>query len=142
MALAVYRRHAFSLWRVVAVVVALPAALNGALAVAEQQVRDSDGSSGSLAVLQVLLLVVSLIASSLATAAAYRLVADASLGRALDPAPSPPLRPRARPRPRGPAARRGPEVPVCDLDLAAGGCPGRHRVPVPADSRHLPLRRV
>ena len=54
MALAVYRRHAFSLWRVVAVVVALPAALNGALAVAEQQVRDSDGSSGSLAVLQVL----------------------------------------------------------------------------------------
>ena len=68
MALAVYRRHAFSLWRVVAVVVALPAALNGALAVAEQQVRDSDGSSGSLAVLQVLLLVVSLIASSLALA--------------------------------------------------------------------------
>jgi hypothetical protein len=88
MALAVYRRHASSLGRVVAVVVALPAALNGALAVAEQQVRDSDGSSGSLAILQVLLLVVSLIASSLATAAAYRLVADAYLGRTVDPAAS------------------------------------------------------
>ena len=87
-ALAVYRRHAVALWRLVAVVVALPAALNGALAVAEKQVRDSGGSSGSLAILQVLLLVVSLIASSLATAAAYRLVADAYLGRTVDPAAS------------------------------------------------------
>lgn len=87
-ALAVYRRHAVALWRLVAVVVALPAALNGALAVAEKQVRDSGGSSGSLAILQVLLLVVSLIASSLATAAAFRLVADAYLGRTVDPAAS------------------------------------------------------
>ena len=38
-ALAVYRRHAFALWRIVAVVVALPAALDGALAVAERQVQ-------------------------------------------------------------------------------------------------------
>ena len=88
MALAVYRRHATALWRLVAVVVALPAALNGALAVAEHQVRDSKGSSGSLLILQVLLLVVSLVGSSLATAAAYRLVADAYLGRTVDPAAS------------------------------------------------------
>jgi hypothetical protein len=87
-ALAVYRRHAFSLWRVVAVVIALPAALNGALAVAERQVRDSNGSSGSLFVLQLLYLIISLVASFLATAAAYRLVADAYLGRPVDPAAS------------------------------------------------------
>ena len=88
MALAVYRRHAAALWRLVAVVVALPAALNGALAVAEHQVRDSNGSSGSLLVLLLLVQVVSLLASFLATAAAYRLVADAYLGRAVDPAAS------------------------------------------------------
>ena len=40
-AFAVYRRNAFALWKLVAVVVALPAALNGVLAVAEQQVNDS-----------------------------------------------------------------------------------------------------
>ncbi len=45
-ALAVYRRHAVPLWRVVAVVVALPAALNGALSVAEHQVRDSNVQLG------------------------------------------------------------------------------------------------
>ena len=84
-ALAVYRRHAFALWRIVAVVVALPAALNGALAVAERQVRDSNGSSGSVVVLQLLVLVVTLFASALATAAAYRLVADAYMGRSVDP---------------------------------------------------------
>jgi hypothetical protein len=88
MALAVYRRHAAALWRLVAVVVALPAALNGALAVAEHQVRDSNGSSGSLLLLLLLVQVVSLLASFLATAAAYRLVADAYLGRAVDPAAS------------------------------------------------------
>jgi hypothetical protein len=87
-ALAVYRQHAQSLWRLVAVVVAFPAALNGALAVAEKQVRDGGGSSGSLAILQVLVLVVSLIASSLATAVAFRLVADAYLGRTVDLAAS------------------------------------------------------
>jgi hypothetical protein len=87
-ALAVYRRHAFSLWRVVAVVVALPAALNGALAVAEKQVRDSDGSSGSLLLLESLVLLVSFLAFSLAIAAAYRLVADAYLGRTIDPGES------------------------------------------------------
>jgi hypothetical protein len=88
MALAVYRRHATALWRLVAVVVALPAALNGALAVAERQVRDSNANSGSLLGLLLLVQVVSLLASFLATAAAYRLVADAYLGRAVDPAAS------------------------------------------------------
>jgi hypothetical protein len=87
-ALAVYRRHAFALWKIVAVVVALPAALNGALAVAERQVRDSNGSSGSLLILLVLVQVVTLVATFLATAAAYRLVADAYLGRAVDPGAS------------------------------------------------------
>lgn len=84
-ALAVYRRHAFALWRIVAVVVALPAALNGALAVADRQVRDSGGSNGSLVVLELLVLTVALFASALATAAAYRLVADAYMGRRVDP---------------------------------------------------------
>jgi hypothetical protein len=78
-ALAVYRRHAFALWRVVAVVVALPAALNGALAVAARQVGDRKQNSGSLLLLELL------VATSLATAAAYRLVADAYLGRPVDP---------------------------------------------------------
>jgi hypothetical protein len=87
-AFAVYRRNAFALWKLVAVVVALPAAMNGALAVAEQQVNDSDGSSGSLVILQLLVLLVSLIASSLATAAALRVVADAYLGRTIDPGAS------------------------------------------------------
>jgi hypothetical protein len=87
-ALAVYRRHAFALWKIVAVVVALPAALNGALAVADRQVRESDGSEGSLVLLQLLVLAVTLVAASLATAAAYRLVADAYLGRPIDPAAS------------------------------------------------------
>ena len=72
-----------------AVVVALPAALNGALAVAEHQVRDSNGPtrarcSCSCCSSQV----VSLLATFLATAAAYRLVADAYLGRPVDPAAS------------------------------------------------------
>jgi hypothetical protein len=84
-ALAVYRRHAFALWKIVAVVVALPAALNGALAVAQRQVRDSNSSaSGSLVVLELLFVVVTLVALSLATAAAYRFVADAYLQRAVD----------------------------------------------------------
>jgi hypothetical protein len=87
-AFVVYRQHASALWKVVAVVVALPAALNGALAVAERQVRDSGGSSGSLVILQSLVLVVSLVASCLATAAAFRLVADAYLGRTVDPGAS------------------------------------------------------
>ena len=88
-AFAVYRRHALSLWKLVAVVVALPAALDGMVGVAERQVRDSSSSSsGSLALLQLLVLVVSVIASFLATAAAYRLVADAYLGRAVDPGAS------------------------------------------------------
>jgi hypothetical protein len=85
MALAVYRRHAFALWRVVAVVVALPAALNGALAVAVRQVGDPQANSGSLLLLELLFLIVTLVASSLATAAAYRLVTDAYLGRVVDP---------------------------------------------------------
>jgi hypothetical protein len=85
MALAVYRRHAFALWRVVAVVVALPAALNGALAVAARQVGNPGKNSGSLLLLELLFVIVSLVASSLATAAAYRLVADAYLGRPVDP---------------------------------------------------------
>jgi hypothetical protein len=84
-ALAVYRRHAFALWRVVAVVVALPAALNGALAVAARQVGDARANSGSLLLLELLVVIVSLVATSLATAAAYRLVADAYLGRPVDP---------------------------------------------------------
>jgi hypothetical protein len=84
-ALAVYRRHAFALWKIVAVVVALPAALNGALAVATRQVRNNGSNSGSLLLLELLVLVVTLVASSLATAAAYRLVADAYMGRAVDP---------------------------------------------------------
>ena len=87
-AFVVYRQHAAALWRVVAVVVALPAALNGALAVAERQVRDSNGSSGSLVILQSLVLVVSLVASCLATAATFRLVVDAYLGRTVDPGAS------------------------------------------------------
>jgi hypothetical protein len=88
-AFAVYRRHAFPLWKLVAIVVALPAALDGAVGVAERQVSDSaDSSSGSLVVLQLLVLVVSVIASFLATAAAYRLVADAYLGRPVDPGTS------------------------------------------------------
>ena len=85
-AFAVYRRHALSLWRLVAVVVALPAALDGTVGVAERQVRDSRAARRARSrCLQLLVLVVSLIASSLATAAAYRLVADAYLGRAVDP---------------------------------------------------------
>jgi hypothetical protein len=87
-ALAVYRRHAFALWQIVAVVVALPAALNGALAVAQRQVHDSGGSQGSILLLVLLVQVVSLFAMFLATAAAYRLVADAYLGRPIDPAAS------------------------------------------------------
>jgi hypothetical protein len=83
-ALAVYRRHAFSLWRVVAVVVALPAALNGAVAVAARQVGDDTADSGSLLLLELLVVAVSLVATALATAAAYRLVADAYLGRPVD----------------------------------------------------------
>jgi hypothetical protein len=87
--LAVYRRHATALWKLVAVVVALPAALDGVVAVAEQQVDDSGGgTSGSLTLLQLLVLVVSVVASFLATGAAYRLVADAYLGRPVDPGAS------------------------------------------------------
>lgn len=84
-ALAVYRQHSLSLWKLVAIVVAFPAALNGAVGVAERQVRDSDGSSGSLVILQLAVLAVSVIATFLATAAAYRFVTDAYLGRPVDP---------------------------------------------------------
>jgi hypothetical protein len=84
-ALAVYRSHAFALWRVVAVVVALPAALDGALAVAVRQVGDPKQNGGSLVLLELLVIVVSLVAASIAVAAAYRLVADAYLGRPVDP---------------------------------------------------------
>jgi hypothetical protein len=88
-AFAVYRRHAVSLWKLVAVVVALPAALDGAVAVATRQVSDSDdGSSSSLVILQLAVLAVSVLAAFLATAAAYRLVADAYLGRQVDPGAS------------------------------------------------------
>ena len=87
MAFAVYRRHAFALWKLVAVVVALPAALerHGRRRRAAGA-RQLELDSGSLALLQLLVLVVSVVASFLATAAAYRLVADAYLGRAVDPA--------------------------------------------------------
>ena len=85
-AFAVYRRNVFALWKIVAVVVALPAALNGALAVAQRQVGTSNNSSsGSLVVLELLFVVVTFVALALATAAAYRLVADAYLQRAVDP---------------------------------------------------------
>jgi hypothetical protein len=84
-ALAVYRLHAFALWRVVAVVVALPAALNGALAVAFRQVGDPNANGGAILLLELVVIIVSLVATSLATAAAYRLVADAYLGRPVDP---------------------------------------------------------
>jgi hypothetical protein len=84
MALAVYRRHAFALWRIVAVVVALPAALNGALAVAVHQVGTSKANSGSVLLLELLFVIVSIVASALATASAYRVVADAYLGRPVD----------------------------------------------------------
>jgi hypothetical protein len=88
-ALAVYRRQAFALWRIVAVVIALPSALSGALAVAEQQVSNSsDKSSGSLVTLVILVVVVDWVASLLVTAAAFRLVADAYLGRPTDPSAS------------------------------------------------------
>jgi hydrogenase-4 membrane subunit HyfE len=84
-ALAVYRRHAIPLWKIVSVVVALPSAMGGALAVAVRQVSESDSQSGALLLLELLFLAVALIASSLATAATYRLVADAYLGRVVDP---------------------------------------------------------
>jgi hypothetical protein len=87
-AFAVYRRHSFPLWKLVAVVVALPAALDGVVGVADRQVRDSGGSDSGLVLLQLVVLVVSVIASFLATAAAYRLVADAYLGRPVDPGAS------------------------------------------------------
>jgi hypothetical protein len=86
-ALAVYRRHAVALWKIVAVVVALPAALDGALAVAQRQVG-SDSSSSSLGVLLALVIIVTAVSALLATAVAYRMVADAYLGRAVDPAAS------------------------------------------------------
>ncbi len=88
-AFAVYRRHAVALWKLVAVVVALPAALDGAVAVATRQVSDTDdGTSSGLVVLQLAVLAVSVLAAFLATAAAYRLVADAYLGRPVDPGAS------------------------------------------------------
>jgi hypothetical protein len=85
-ALAVYRRNAFALWRIVAVVVALPAALNGAVAVAQRQFADGDArKSASFLVLLAIVVLVTVFASLLATSAAYRLVADAYLGRPVDP---------------------------------------------------------
>jgi len=69
----------------VSVVVALPSALGGALAVALRQVSENDSESGALVLLELLFFAVVLIASSLATAATYRLVADAYLGRVVDP---------------------------------------------------------
>jgi hypothetical protein len=89
-ALAVYRQHAVSLWKIVAVVLALPAALSGVIAVAQHQI-DSSGDSRNDATLLLLSLVAELVgvlATFLATAAAYRLVADAYMGRAVDPAAS------------------------------------------------------
>jgi hypothetical protein len=88
-ALAVYRSHALALWRLVVVVVALPAALDGALAVAQRQVEDAgDRSSSSVGVLLALVVVVTVIAALLATSAAYRMTVDAYLGRPIDPAAS------------------------------------------------------
>jgi Membrane domain of glycerophosphoryl diester phosphodiesterase len=89
-ALAVYRRHAFSLWRIVAVVLALPAALTGVIAVAQHQIDNSSdsGANASLIVLSLVTELVGLLATFLATAAAYRLVADAYMGREVDPAAS------------------------------------------------------
>ena len=89
-ALAVYRQHAFSLWRIVAVVLALPAALSGVIAVAQHQIENSNdsGSDASLLALVLVTQLVALLATFLATAAAYRLVADAYMGRPVDPAAS------------------------------------------------------
>jgi hypothetical protein len=53
--------------------------------VAALPLRDRKQNSGSLLLLELLVIVVSLVATSLATAAAYRLVADAYLGRPVDP---------------------------------------------------------
>lgn len=84
-ALAVYRGNAFALWRIVAVVVALPAALNGAVAVAQQQYEGSDArKSASFLILLGIAVLVTVFASLLATSAAFRLVADAYRGRAVD----------------------------------------------------------
>ena len=89
-ALAVYRRHAFALWKIVAVVLALPAALSGVIAVAQHQVKNSSGSSSNASVLLLSLgaELVGVLATFLATAAAYRLVADAYMGQVVDPAAS------------------------------------------------------
>jgi hypothetical protein len=89
-ALAVYRRHAFALWKIVAVVLALPAALSGAIAVAQHQIHDSNASStgASVVLLSFVADFVTVLAVFLAISAAYRLVADAYLGREIDPAAS------------------------------------------------------
>jgi hypothetical protein len=89
-ALAVYRRHALPLWKITAVVLALPAALTGVIAVAEHQIDESDasGTDGSLILLNLGTQFIGLLATFLATAAAYRLVADAYLGRPVDPGAS------------------------------------------------------
>ena len=88
-ALAVYRRHALALWKLVAVVVALPAALDGMVARRRAAgARQLERVVGVARAAPAAVLVVSLIASFLATAAAYRLVADAYLGRAVDPGAS------------------------------------------------------
>ena len=88
-ALAVYRQHAPALWKIVAVVLALPAALSGVIAVAQHQIENSSNSSNATLLLLTLIAeLVSLLATFLATAAAYRLVADAYMGRPVDPAAS------------------------------------------------------
>jgi hypothetical protein len=89
-ALAVYRQHAFALWKIVAVVLALPAALSGVIAVAQHQIHASGGSdnNASLLLLSLIAELIGVLATFLATAAAYRLVADAYMGRPVDPAAS------------------------------------------------------
>ena len=89
-ALAVYRRHAIALWKIVAVVLAFPAAMSGVIAVAEHQVRNdtASGTNASLVLLTFVAEIVGLLSGFLAIAAAYRLVADAYLGRQVDPAAS------------------------------------------------------
>jgi hypothetical protein len=84
-AAAVYRSHRVALWKIAAPIVALPAALGGSLAVAERQVRDQDGSSDAVAVLNVAVQFVTVVAFLLVSAATFRLVVDAYLGRPVDP---------------------------------------------------------
>lgn len=84
MAAAVYRGQRAALWKIAAPIVALPAALGGSLAVAERQARDRDGSSDAVAVLNVAVQLVTFVAFLLVSAATFRLVVDAYLGRPVD----------------------------------------------------------